>query len=83
MLSVKISKQEMLALDEYIFNPAELTQYAAAAAAEELASNWTDSFRDGCGAEIVDNDIEEVCGYVRAFGEAVKKELKHRAKAKD
>lgn len=74
-----MNKAKILSILDTISEPAELTEYAAAAAAGELAGNWESAFRDNPDREIqgriVRNDIELVCQMLREFGDAVQNKI--------
>ena len=65
------TKEELLACLDLVEEPAELTQYAAAGAAKELATNWATALHDGSRIETILDDVDRVIMILLQWKEAV------------
>lgn len=55
-----MTKKQLLDHHDRVGEPAELTEYAAANAAQELATNWEMALKDGKSLESLLGDVDKV-----------------------
>ena len=68
----KITKEDLLKADEQISEAAELTEYAAQAAAQQLADNWEDALRDGLQLEDLLWDVKNTVTILLSWRDKVR-----------
>jgi hypothetical protein len=61
------TKKQLLDHYDRVGEPAELTEYAAANAAQELATNWETALRDGASLETLLHDVDRVVLILQAW----------------
>jgi hypothetical protein len=54
-----LTKEQLLGYYDRVAEPAELTEFAAADAARELATNWQAAIRDGQSIESLLGDVDK------------------------
>lgn len=68
---MKLTEKDLLSFYDRVGEPSELHEFAAAAAARELAANWQQALQDGDELAVIINDVDAVVRILKAWKAAV------------